>query len=148
MWEEEYWRLKSRSTWLKAGDRNTSFFHKQCRVRISQNHISEIYSQSGELVKGNSKIKHMAEIHFQNLYKEDGPSDPDLTSDFLANIPSLVSQEENNELMKPFMEEEIIDIIWSMEPDKALGLDGFSFHFYRICWPVIRKYLFRMIKSF
>ena len=24
--EEEYWRLKSRSTWLKAGDRNTSFF--------------------------------------------------------------------------------------------------------------------------
>ena len=27
--EEEYWRLKSCSTWLKAGDRNSSFFHKQ-----------------------------------------------------------------------------------------------------------------------
>ena len=40
--EEEYWRLKSRSTWLLAGDRNTSFFHKQCRARISQNHILEI----------------------------------------------------------------------------------------------------------
>ena len=26
--EEEYWRLKSRSTSLKAGDQNTSFFHK------------------------------------------------------------------------------------------------------------------------
>ena len=25
--EEEYWRLKSRSTWLKAGDRDTSFFY-------------------------------------------------------------------------------------------------------------------------
>ena len=43
--EEEYWRLKSQTTWLKAGDRNTSFFHKQCRVRISQNHFSEIHSQ-------------------------------------------------------------------------------------------------------
>ena len=62
--EEEYWRLKSRSTLLKVGDRNTSFFHKQCRVRISQNHSSEIYSQSGEVVKGNSQIKLLAETHF------------------------------------------------------------------------------------
>ena len=41
----------------------------------------------------------------------------------------MVSEEENVELMKPFSEEEIIDVIWSMEPDKALGPDGFSFHF-------------------
>ena len=27
--EEEYWRLKSHNLWLKAGDRNTAFFHKQ-----------------------------------------------------------------------------------------------------------------------
>jgi hypothetical protein len=26
--EEEYWRLKSRSLWLKVGDRKTSFFHR------------------------------------------------------------------------------------------------------------------------
>ena len=50
--------------------------------------------------------------------------------------------------MKPFMEEEIIDVIWSMEPDKAPGPDGFSFHFYRVCWSVIRKYILRMIKDF
>ena len=40
--EEEYWRLKSCITWLKVGDQNTSFFHKQCRVRLYQNHILEI----------------------------------------------------------------------------------------------------------
>ena len=50
--EEGYWRLKYRSTWLNDGDRNTYFFHKQCRAKISQNHILEITSLSGESVKG------------------------------------------------------------------------------------------------
>ena len=32
--EEEHLRLKSRSLWLKAGDKNIAFFHCQCRVRL------------------------------------------------------------------------------------------------------------------
>ena len=59
-----------------------------------------------------------------------------------------MSEEENVELMKPFSEQEIIDVIWSMEPDKAPGPDRFSFHFYRVCWTVIKKDLLRMIKEF
>ena len=35
-----------------------------------------------------------------------------------------------------------------MEPDKAPGPDGFSIHFYRICWLVIKYDLLRMISSF
>ena len=90
----------------------------------------------------------MVEEHFHNLFRDDGSSDLDLASDFLSKIPSLVSEAKNSELMNPFTEQEIIDVIWSMEPDKAPGPDGFSFHFYRICWTVIRKYLLRMIKAF
>ena len=43
--EEEYWRLKSRSLWLKAGDRNTLFFHRQYKARLSRNHITEIKNE-------------------------------------------------------------------------------------------------------
>ena len=75
----------------------------------------------------------MVEVHFQNLYREDGSSDLDLTSDFLSNIPCMVSEEENDELMNPFLEQEIIVVIWSMEMDKAPSPDGFSFNFYRVC---------------
>ena len=146
--EEEYWRLNSRSTWLKVGDWNTSFFHKQCRVKLYQKHISEISSLYGETFKGISQIKQVAEIHFQNLYREYGSSDSDLTCEFLSNVSYMVSEEENDELMKPFSEQEIIDVIWSMEPDKAPGPDGFSFHFHRVCWTIIKKDLLRMIKAF
>jgi len=40
--EEEYWRIKSRRLWLEAGDRNTSFFHKQAQARKNFNNIIEI----------------------------------------------------------------------------------------------------------
>ena len=90
----------------------------------------------------------MAKAHFQNLFCEDGSSNSDITYDFLFNIPCLVSEEDNVVLMKPFSEQEIIDVIWAMELDKALGLDDFSFHFYRVYWKIIRKDLLRMLKSF
>jgi hypothetical protein len=35
-----------------------------------------------------------------------------------------------------------------MELDKASGPDGFSIHFYRTCWDIIKADLFRMIKRF
>ena len=84
---------------------------------------------TGETFKGISQIKQAIEAHFQCLYREDGSIDPDLTSEFVSNIPCLVSEEESVELMEHFTEEEIIDFIWSMEPDKAPGPNGFSFHF-------------------
>lgn len=34
-----------------------------------------------------------------------------------------------------------------MEPDKAPGPDGFSVHFYRICWETIKNDLFIMIRG-
>ena len=74
---------------------------------------------TSETFKGISQIKQAVETHFQCLFKEDGLIETDLTLEFLANIPCLVSEEENGELMKPFTGEEIINVIWSMELDKA-----------------------------
>lgn len=31
--EEETWRLQSRCLWLQMGDRNTTFFHLQCKAQ-------------------------------------------------------------------------------------------------------------------
>jgi len=49
--EEIAWHLKYRSLWLKAGDHNTSFFHRQEKVRNWANQISEIKTPEGEILK-------------------------------------------------------------------------------------------------
>ena len=56
-----------------------------------------------------------------------------MTTDFLSNIPLLVSHEDNVGLLKTFTEKEIVDVIWAMELDKAPGTDGFSIHFFKVC---------------
>ena len=35
-----------------------------------------------------------------------------------------------------------------MEPDMAPGPDGFSIHFYRLCWEIIKSDFMRMVKAF
>ena len=71
-----------------------------------------------------------------------------MNADFLFNIPKLVGHEDNVDLVKPFFEQEVVDVIWSMEPEKSPGMEGFSIHFYRACWYIIKYDLLRMISAF
>ena len=66
----------------------------------------------------------------------------------MENISALILPQENEDLLKPFSKVEITSVICGMDLDKAPGSDGFSIHFYRACWRIIKKDLIRMIKIF
>ena len=121
--------MKSRSLWMNARDKNSSFFHRQCRARISRNHISEIIDDEGVIIKGQDLLKQSASRHFQMLFKDDGCSYEEVSSDFLLNVPSLVNIEENFDLMKPFSEQEIVEVIWAWIHTKLLGQMVFRYIF-------------------
>ena len=140
--------MKSISLWLKAVDKNSSFFHHQCKARLSRNHISKIIEDEGVIIKGKDLLKQLACRHFQMLFKDDGCTYEEVSSNFMNNVPSLVSIEDNFDLMRSFSEQEIVEVIWAMEFEKAPGPNGFSIHFYKVCWPIIKSNLLRMIISF
>lgn len=50
-------------------------------------------------------------------------------------------------MCKDLTEEEIVEAIWSLHPDKTLGPDGFTIAFYRNHWYTIRKDFLRMEKN-
>ena len=117
-------------------------------ARLYRNHISKISTGEGDIIKGRDLLKQAASRHFQLLFKEDGIFDGEMTAEFLDYVPSLVSTEDNYDLMKPFTEKEILNIIWEMELDKAPRPDGFSFHFYRALWNIIKPDLICMVTTF
>jgi len=53
------------------------------------------------------------------------------SEDFLQHISSKINEQKNREFEKGFSKEEIREAIWSMHPEKALGLDGFTISFYK-----------------
>ena len=93
--EEEHLRLKFISLWLVAGDKNFAHFHCQCINRLSRNHISEISIGDGVIIKGQYLLKQSTSSHFQQLFQEDGLYEEEVSSEFLDNIPFLVSLEDN-----------------------------------------------------
>jgi hypothetical protein len=110
-----------------------TFFHRQFRACLSRNHISEITLADGTISKGFAQIKAAAENHFQNIYTEDGIGNEGVSANFLSQMPHLVNNDINTNLLKPFTEEEINKFVWDMEFDKAPGPSGFSIRFYKAC---------------
>ena len=78
--EEISWRQKSRETWLKEGDRNTSFFHRMANAHRRRNCLKSICINGRKLDK-EADFKEVMVDAFQNLLSASGgwsPSFPDL----------------------------------------------------------------------
>jgi hypothetical protein len=125
--------------WLQAGDKNTSFFHKQAKARQHRNNVEEIKTQSGVLINSFEEIKKATTSHFGKLYTKEGEDNQDQSKKFIEHIPHMIKEEDNTELSKEVTVEEVKAVLNQFDPDKAPGPDGFTLHFYRNCWTIIKK---------
>eukprot|EP00253_Pinus_taeda_P035967 PITA_35967 len=140
--EEEYWRLKSRNLWLKAGDRNSSFFHKQSQVRKFSNFISEIKKEI-YILKDIATIKKVASDQFKNVYSEG--MEVGHSSKLLDVVSHLITARMNQWLEAKVNKNEVKDSLFGMDPEKALGPDGFTANFLQSCWQIVENEFLKMI---
>ncbi|XP_027166343.1 uncharacterized protein LOC113766338 [Coffea eugenioides] len=119
--EELYWSQKSRSKWLKEGDRNTAYFHTTVKAKRRRNTISTLEKQDGTWCKTEEEIEVELSQYYKDLFTTTNPAD---FEEILKEISCTISRQMNEKLIKPVEEKDIRQALFSMHPNKAPGQDG------------------------
>ncbi|XP_074302488.1 uncharacterized protein LOC141634059 [Silene latifolia] len=129
--EEQYWRQRSRTLWLKDGDRNTKFFHSKAGERKRKNFIPFLIDDEGRECAGEEKVEGVAVDYFKELFQTAEPTNFD---DVLLGLEGRVTDRMNGMLRMDYREEEVVEALNQMHPLKAPGPDGMNGLFFQSYW--------------
>ena len=79
------------------------------------------------------------------MYKEQGIENVTAREAMLENVLSLVTDDENQMVNNYISEAKVISAVGRLGLDKSPRPDGFTIHFYRACWHIIKKDLCKML---
>ena len=71
--EEDYWKQRSRQTWLALGDRNTCYFHASTKGRRARNMIKLMEDSSGTPVFEDEHLAIVITSYFSNIFTSTNP---------------------------------------------------------------------------
>jgi hypothetical protein len=130
---------------LKAGDRNSKFFHACIAQRRRTNHISCIVDEAGVIHTSMEKIEAAFIDYYSGLFSA---SNPIGLEQCLDAIGRRVTLEMNEELLGEFTQEEIKQVVDQIAPFKSLGLDGFLVSFYQKNWTEVGDEICATVMNF
>lgn len=127
--EEAFWKQKASVRWLVEGERNTHLFLNIVNKKRAINKIYRIW-------KGNQCLENPLDIQssgaqfFEELLTGETTV---LNKASLHLIPRLVSDRENYHLLANPSSLEVKETVLSLDPNSAVGPDGYSVHFFITC---------------
>uniref|UniRef100_A0A803PQ54 Reverse transcriptase domain-containing protein n=1 Tax=Cannabis sativa TaxID=3483 RepID=A0A803PQ54_CANSA len=134
--QEIFWKQRSKVHWLRAGDKNTKFFHHKASSRKKTNFIRNLTLDDGSVISNNAAIE--AEIcrFFSTLFHSQGSS-RDVVNLILSAVTSRLTAQQFASLDSPFTSEEVRTALFQLSGDKAPGSDGLNAYFYQKNWSTL-----------
>ncbi|XP_016667359.1 uncharacterized protein [Gossypium hirsutum] len=132
--EEKYWAQRSRSQWLRDGDRNTRYFHARATGRLKKNTIEKLKNEDGMWVIDSMDISNVAKNYFWRLFRSNGQN---VENHYMEYIQECVTTEINEWLKMDYTENEVLQAIKQMNPHKAPRVDGLSGSFFKNHWEIV-----------
>ena len=132
--EEIRWKQKSRIRWLKEGERNTRFFHKDVIQHQQGKRMLQLKQEDKTHVETQEELELTLNDFFTDLLEELDYNQNESQMKVLQNIPRVITNERNFMIMKPIKMEEVKEVVKQMANDKYLGPNGFTMNFFQSYW--------------
>jgi hypothetical protein len=145
--EEIMWRQKSRVQWLKEGERNTKFFHRAVVHHRYINRITQLEDAQGNPIREHKLIAGELNSYYKELLMETNENREDAIQKITRHIPKLVTQEQNEALMRPITQDEVDKEVKDMPSGKSPGPDGFTTDFFHHCWDLIKEEVWQVVEE-
>jgi hypothetical protein len=143
--EEIMYRQRSRQDWLKAGDKNTKYFHNRASHRRRKNTVRGLRREDGSLCTTNEEMGSLARAFYHSLYTSEGSDGGDQV---LELIHGLVTNEMNTSLTAGFTDKEITEALFQMGSTKSPGPDGLPALFYQRHWSFLKPMVYQAVRDF
>jgi hypothetical protein len=135
LYQEEVWiRQRSRAMWLKAGDRNSAYFHAQAAQRKRRNKITVLQRSDGSWCEDAESVGKEIQDFYTGLYTTQGAPVMDGVLDL---VPTKIDGEVRSKLEQDYCADEVKTALFQMHPSKAPGVDGFTAGFFQRHWDLV-----------
>ncbi|XLR24789.1 hypothetical protein S83_052689 [Arachis hypogaea] len=134
--EKIWWAQRSRTNWLKYGDKNSKFFHQKASQRKKRNWVSKIYDDTGVCHEDEEAIEGVMVGYFKKLF---GSEEVENTQETAAIVGGMIGEEKKDFLDQEFTAEVVLQELKQMHPTKALGPDGMPALFYQRMWKIVGR---------
>ena len=143
--EEKMWQQRSRNNWLKAGDKNITFFHTKASNRYQRNTISRIMDANNKWLEDVDQIGQAFVGYFEELFST---SRPKVEQEMIDAIHSKVTERMNSTLIQGFHAMEVEKALKQMHPLMAPGLNDMPPLFYHHFWPTVKSIVISTVLDF
>ncbi|KAL5826783.1 hypothetical protein ACOSQ3_018624 [Xanthoceras sorbifolium] len=124
-----FWRQRSRALWLKAGDRNTRYFHAKATQRMRRNRIYGLMDNTRQCKDKQKDLVKVVTDFYSTLFK----SVPTTDGGFDETSPAFirrVSVEMNKGLLASFKEDDVVGTLNQINPLKVPSPNRLSVLFF------------------
>lgn len=100
--QEAHWYLRSRSSEIKDGDKNTKYFHHKASQRKKRNEIKGLTDAKGEWCTEEDEFEPIIQEYYEQLFSSQKPTEVACMT-VLDSVPVSISTNDNALLQRPLL---------------------------------------------